>query len=296
MKKLIPFPVLFLIFSLASPQLYSQKLDNQLIVGDWQQMDSGNYKYSFFQDGTYKEYLMGYEFKKSLKKKPKPNTYRVEFKSDTLWLYLTEYNVNVNFKVRKKFTQHYALQTNGDNYLTIIAYKEAKSIYNHIDEYSIFQREGANSDIVPKTGKHIKYVFPKGFKGAAWIAFNQADGVDAVYDSLGNAILYIPNNGLLLTTLREDAFATAQRNYTIVESDNSIEKQYLTYDKFERFDSTCCKKDEFIAVMGGFNQDGRESINKVFGKNLKGNIMTIYIGKYRWFEQNWLHPWDSIMD
>lgn len=293
MKKLIPFPLLFLIFSLASPQLYSQKLDDQLIVGDWQQMDRGDFKYSFFQDGTYKLYLSGFELKTSSKKSAKANTYKVELKSDTLWLYLTEYNVNVNFKVRKKFTQHYALQTNGDNYLTIISYKEAKSIYNHIDEYSIYQRERAGSDVAPKTGKHIKYVFPKGFKGAAWIAFNQKDGVDPVYDSLGNAILYIPDNGLLLTKLHEEAFATAQKNYSIVENDILNENSCKTFDGFEKIDSSCCSQDEFIAVMEGFNRVSREDIEKyIFKRSITGNVMTICIGDLKWVVNRKLYTRD----
>lgn len=290
--------LILLIFLLAITQfLKCQQKTCTIILGNWEQINGSLFKRCFSSNGTFKEYIGGAESISKYNKYNKSNRYKVIVKSDTVWLYLTYSNLMTNQKVRKKTTKHYALKVE-DNYLTMISYKEAKGKYDHVDEYSTWKREGVIPSYKTENRTHIKFIFPEAFKGAAWIAFNQPNGVPPIYDSLGNAILKIPENGLLLTSLHEDVFATANKNYEILEehNQNRILGTYRTFDKFDKFDSTCCKLNEFIAVMCGFNQEGREDIDKFFGKSINKNVMTIYIGKYNWFEQNWLHPWDSKME
>lgn len=280
-----------------SQTIKCQEISNNIILGNWIQSNTDNRKLSFFRDGTFKEYYNGEESISKYNTKNKSNRYKIKEHSDTIWLYLTEKNVMSNNGIVKNFVKHYAVRINNNN-LTMISYKEIKELYSHVDEYSIWVKEGSSGTMSSKCGKHIKYIFPPNFKGTAWIAFNQTNGVPPVYDNLGNAVLHIPENGLLITSLHEDVFATANKNYSLLEETNNsnIYYVYQAFDKFDKFDSTCCKPNEYIAVMCGFNQDGREAINGFFGRAIQGNVMAIYIGKYKWFEKNCLHPWDSKME
>ncbi|BDX39704.1 hypothetical protein CYCD_30590 [Tenuifilaceae bacterium CYCD] len=139
----------------------------------------------------------------------------------------------------------------------------------------------------------LSYIIPSGFEGTIWIAFNQPNGINPVLDSLGNAIIEIPNNGLLQTTMKENALATANKNYRILERlEKNIFKEYKTFDKFDKYDSTYFGLEDTIAIMCGFNQTPREDINRIFGKKVEGNVMTIYIGKYP-EERKQGYPWSN---
>ncbi|MHC1702982.1 MAG: hypothetical protein AB9846_03640 [Tenuifilaceae bacterium] len=225
--------------------------------------------------------------------------YEVVVKNDTTWLITTYKRAYVNMHWVRNFKLRRIIWLNGD-YITRALYKKGPGINNHIDEYSILVKKTDNPKKVELNWPRISYIFPDGFKGAAWIAFNQPDGIPPAYDSLGNPILKIPANGLLQTTLHEDIFATANEYYKIMEESSKGKgyKRYQSYDKFASIDSTCCNPDSLIAFMCGFNQKPRNDINEnIFHKPIYGNVMTIYIGKYKWFEKNWwLHPWDSKME
>ncbi|MHC1702983.1 MAG: hypothetical protein AB9846_03645 [Tenuifilaceae bacterium] len=250
---------------------------------------------SFSKDGTFKEYYNDSELISKYNSRNRKNTYTIKNIKDTFWLNLTYKNIMLNGKLRKKYIEHRAIHIDGDC-ITMISFKEGEHRNNHVDEYSNWFRNGT-STLRKKSSSHIKYILPKGFKGAAWIAFNQQDGISPAFDSIGNVILSIPENGLLLTTLHEDVFATANKNYSILQVESGQNKNiYQAFEKIEKIDSTCCKTDEYIAIMSGFNQDGRKAINKLFGKQIKGNVMTIFIGKYKWYDEFRLHPWDSKME
>lgn len=224
------------------------------------------------------------------------STYKILQRNDTIWLYVTWRKLPQFDGSKIKHTAKYALMIKGD-YLTKLSYKELPGITNHIDEYGVWVKEIPNPRNVEYSGKKIIYVFPSDFAGAAWIAFNQKDGIPPEYDSIGNPILKIPENGILQTSLHEDAFATANRYYSIVKDAGNELVPYKSFDKFDKIDSTCCESESLYAFMQGFNQTSREDINEnIFYKSILGNVMTIYIGKYRWFEKNFLHPWDSEMD
>lgn len=271
-----------------------QVLTSKSLVGEWYQLNSSKAYHIFYGNGAYKDVFDGIELWEGWGK----IRYEVYVENDTTWLNTIFKKVRVNGKIEKNVKWRRVFWLNGD-YITWANYKGLPGIKNHIDEYAILVRTKDNPIKTEIKRPKINYVFPEGFKGAAWIAFNQPNGVPPTYDSLENPILKIPLNGLLLTTLHEDVFATANEHYTIWEESNNgkTKKRYKSYDKFARIDSTCCTPDQYYAFMGGFNQTSREDINEnIFKKSIQGNVMSIYIGKYKWFEKNFLHPWDSIMD
>jgi hypothetical protein len=198
-----------------------------------------------------------------------------------------------NGEVRKRnHTKKHAINLRGD-YITSLSYKCGKGINNHIDEYCIFVKDVPNPNIPEYSGTRITYVFPKNFVGAAWIAFNQPNGISPEYDSDGNPIIRIPENGILQTTLHEDAFATANGYYSIVKDYGGKLSSLKSFDKFDRFDSTCYHAQDTIAIVYGFNQTSREDFNEnIFHKEISGNILSIYVGNLSWDEEReeWAHP------
>ncbi len=219
--------------------------------------------------------------------------YDIHVRNDSTFLFLTFTKSNVNGKWKRNHIRKYLILLNED-FLTQISYKSGTGISQQIDEYRILKRKTDTPKRAPENFKPIKYVFPENFKGSAWIAFNQPNGVKPTYDSLGVPILKIPENGLLLTSLHEDAYATANGVYSIVK-ESRIDSGFAnikSFDKFSEVDSTCCGNKELIAIMCGFNQAAREYINNnIFKNEITGNVMTIYICTFSEFEENRIFPW-----
>ncbi len=228
--------------------------------------------------------------------KDSPSKFTITEREDTIWLIVKHKNLPMlqsNGEVRKRnHTKKHAINLRGD-YITILSYKCGKGINNHIDEYCIFVKDVPNPNIPEYSGTRITYVFPKNFVGAAWIAFNQPNGISPEYDSDGNPIIRIPENGILQTTLHEDAFATANGYYSIVKDYGGKLSSLKSFDKFDRFDSTCYHAQDTIAIVYGFNQTYREDFNEnIFHKEISGNILSIYVGNLSWDEEReeWAHP------
>lgn len=284
--------LLIIYFVMPFIQTMGQKVNSESIIGEWCKGSTNNqYCYIFYPNRDYKEFFESIDLFNSWGKVK----YEVKLRNDTTWLVTTYKKANVNGRWIKNFTDRRVIWLNGD-FISIALYKKGAGINNHIDEYSVLVRKTEYPQKIEFSGPRITYIIPEGYNGSVWIAFNQTKGIPPTYDSLGNPILKIPSNGLLETTLHEDVFATANGYYNIVEESKTGKglKKFKSFDKVDNIDSTCCNPDSYYAFMGGFNQITRESINlSVFNKSINGNVMTIFIGKYNWFKQNWLHPWDS---
>jgi hypothetical protein len=263
------------------------------LIGTWSLKENPSSKYVFNENGSFKFLLLdSVEFfhKNS-------SRYRLVNISDTLWVYTKAKAFYYGEKGLKSYRSKMALQLNGD-FLTKITYKGARGIENHIDEYGIWVKHVPYPVKVDYKGSKIIYIIPEGFKGEVWIAFNQEDGVLPIYDSLGNPMLMIPECGILQTTIREDAFATANKHYTIISTNQKDQLSPLeTFDKFDRNvsydDSTCCETNKTYAFMEGFNQTSREDINEnIFGKPISGNVMNFYIGTH----SGWANKEDNMIE
>lgn len=219
--------------------------------------------------------------------------HRFKYKNDTLWHYITCRKVpTYKGTIDKKLKTKNAIQINGD-YYTSVSYKElGLKNENHVDEYHVMVRDKINPSREKSIGTKITYIIPRNYYGAIWIAFNQPTGETPKYDSTGNPVLIIPENGMLKTKLHEDVFATANKYYVILKTNNdSNYSKYISYDKFERFDYNKYNEKDTLAIMCGYNQDAREDINKRFSQSIEGNVMTIFIGTVNDVEKNNLFPW-----
>ncbi len=226
----------------------------------------------------------------------KPSYYGIKNVNDTSWLLLNHKRINISGKFVNNSHEKEVIWLDGD-VITRITYKKGEGINSHIDEYSRLYRANVMPPKKNMAPPRIIYILPPHFKGAAWIAFNQVDGVQPTYDSLGVPMLTIPDNGILRTSLREDSYGTANGLYSISLKDASAPsglQSYKVYDKLDPVDSTCCKADELIAIMCGFNQTSRPAINTIFGMPIVGNVMTIYIGYFSQFDKHRYSLGDNI--
>lgn len=204
--------------------------------------------------------------------------YRFYSKDDTLWLDFKYKYPQIDGKIVSHRDKE-AIQINGD-YLTKVNYKKGAGINNHIDEYSIWIKDIPNPKRIVDSKKTMTFVIPTNFYGNLWIAFNQPSGEIVEYDSIGRAILRIPESGKLLTQLPENAFAVANKCYNITCPDSlSMNYNQIPFiDNKDMIDSTFINNHEKYAIVYGFNQYPRERINQIFGKSITGNVLKIYIG------------------
>jgi len=221
--------------------------------------------------------------------------HRFKYLNDTLWHYATYKKVptyTLGKIVDKKIKLKYAIQINGD-FIASISYKKlGLKNDNHVDEYGVMVRDTLNPSREKSIGTKITYIIPRNYYGAIWIAFNQPTGESPQYDSIGNPVLIIPENGMLKTKLHEDVFATANKHYVILKKNNDPSySKFISYDKFEHFDYNKYNEKDTLAIMCGYNQDAREDINKRFSQSIEGNVMTIFIGIVNDVEKGNLFPW-----
>lgn len=276
------FILLFLSISLNNSVL-GQNFPYEKLVGKWTMTQAQHTSILFTKKKTMHHFYYDQEL-------IIPSKFKLRHKNDSLFLYQIYKNIYVNGKDKRSYKKK-AVIWKDDEHLTIAWYKIGKDIRSHIDEYETYKKEGSTSSLKNLKRKEIIYVFPENFIGSAWIAFNQKDGTEPDIDSLGNFVLKIPSDGILKTTLHEDVYATANHLYTIKSEIKGVPFNYKSCDKFDNIDSTFCKRDELIAVMCGFNQTSRESINSFFKEKIRGNVMTLYICTYSELKRNSIAPW-----
>ncbi len=282
MKK---YTAIVVIYLLCGSLAIGQPITKKSIVGIWNQENAPAPWFVYTASDIFALFLNDFD---AYGCEGKPSYYEIKNVNDTSWLLLNHKFINVNGKCVKNFHEKEVIWLDGD-VITRITYKRGEGINNHIDEYSRLYRANGMPPKKNMAPPRIKYILPPHFKGAAWIAFNQVDGVQPTYDSLGIPTLTIPDNGILRTSLREDSYGTANGLYSISCKEalpHAGLQSYKVYDKFDSVDSTCCKADELIAIMCGFNQTSRPAINTIFGVPIAGNVMTIYIGYFSEFDKH----------
>lgn len=280
MKKIIIIPIYFLFFFYGYGQKISEK---KQIINTWYSTARNKYSITY---SNKKHYQLKYDQKTLLKGK-----YKIQKSNDTLWLIETTKDLTYIGESKSKVKSKFAIQINGD-YLTKVSYKSGENIYNHIDEYITYVKNIENPQKKTSINKITKYYFPKDFAGPSWIAYNQPDGIPPEFDGDGNPILIIPANGILKTTIKEDAIATSFRSYEIYfyKTKDNLEK-LKCFDKSDIFESLDFQNDSTIASMCGFNQFKRQNINKIFEQVIIGNVITIYIGPYKNLLEQPMAPW-----
>ncbi|MBW6498640.1 MAG: hypothetical protein K0B09_09645 [Bacteroidales bacterium] len=172
-----------------------------------------------------------------------------------------------------------------------VGFKMGKRVHHHYRRPAVFLRAEAFENYqayVPEVQK--VFVLPDDFTGRSWIAHEQPDGEVEERDSLGRLVLRIPNSGFLLTQASPMPVALALQGFDFFfESDykkeEPIPKITINCLNFFRnkwserqssdFDITDLGFDlEKIYVCAfTYNTPQRDQINKMFGKNIEGQVM-----------------------
>lgn len=169
------------------------------------------------------------------------------------------------------------------DFLLLITYKKGDGIDNHIAEIVTCIREG-HSLKKDKEATRTKFFIPKEFIGTIYIAYNQVNGVAKNYDDDGNRLVKIPESGLVETTFMENPLFIAKKRIDFFYSNNNPEnyknlnlighneiKKFYEKNWFDKLDPVY-HPDSVVVVALGYNQAGRDYINKLFNKKINGNV------------------------
>lgn len=256
-----------------------------MLEGQWYWKDSIGTYFDYLPNGEVRDII---NFEDVTDPDDGPITYRLEEKNDTLYL-IHRYKQMMVYGLGKGYAQNvigyekrWAVRISGDC-MEYFCFKSGKGIDNHIDEYDLRvkltkgkpRRYDINQPIT-------KYILPQGFRGHVTIAFNQADGVAPEFDAQGNRLIRIPENGILKTQMKEDAFGMAGGRFKIFIPDSSSKSLVLlpVYDKFESPERREELKNTFGVIMQGFNQLAREDVDRLFGEPIAGNIIMFIVDNY----------------
>lgn len=282
MKKILFWLVIAFFTSTQNYICIGQSLTPKVLVGEFYNINHPSFTLKFLPNKEYAVFddsTKLFDWGKAV--------YNITYRNDTSFLNIIYRKAKISEKRVNNLKIRYVVWLNGD-YLTIFNYKAGIGINNHIDEYDVFVRKTQSPQKAVITRPTISYIIPSNLNGVVWIAFNQADGVAPEYDSLGNAILKIPESGVLRTSLHEDVYATAIKHYHFFLKKISKSNESLkVFDKDENFDSTCCIGNTPIILVYGYNQTSRADIdNNIFKSSIKGNVMSFFIGSFKEIEEN----------
>ena len=140
-----------------------------------------------------------------------------------------------------------------------------------------------------------KFYLPNGYRGYAWVALDQQHGQPAEYDGEGRRVLQIPESGLLLTqselmptalAKREFAFYFSDKNGIATDSIPLIPADCLSLFKIQQFTNGQIREygydpNQVYVYYYRYNNPGRENINKLFGKTIKGQVFWFRVDALR---------------
>lgn len=217
------------------------------------------------------------------------NEIKLSFSGENKFEWKTK-NDNINFHGTYKIhhdpdyitlnTQHdFSLSflfQNKDNWLILWNYKgNNKETAGHIDEIYPFTREGYQ--INNSVYKHEKEIFklPSNYIGDIFVSYNQSGSKNSFRDDKNNYHIIIPDNGLSKTDLEESvldfAFGAYEFNYPHKKIPFFIDD--LVNDSLLKL----LNHDSIYACVYGYNQIGRKRINKLYGEQIKGNVLMIEV-------------------
>ena len=154
-------------------------------------------------------------------------------------------------------------------------YKSGKGINDHIDEVGVFYRKNVNIDSLFNENSdsiQTNYFLLANFKGMVLMSYNQTDGI---YKGSENNI-NVPRSGLSKMKNEADINKFIKRRFRFYfknQSDYNTEIKVLERNKF--YDGVELKKyeeDSVYILPLGYNQWGREEVNKFCKENIKGNV------------------------
>ncbi len=169
-----------------------------------------------------------------------------------------------------------------ENQMYIVNYK---SIEDQIDEVCVFRKEGSKKKKIKISGKTHNFVIPDNYAGNIFVNYNCTNVLEKKVFSDTSVTLYISNNGLLKTQEREDPWGYVEGNikFSQIRGEDKKEVPFFISGDFVNLTKQDIinkgyKLDSIYVHLLGYNQTGRNEINKIFNERIYGNVLMFRIG------------------
>jgi hypothetical protein len=213
----------------------------------------------------------------------KPNKYYSISKPNSDFILEGKYEMDSD---SNRITLHYqgskmnaAFQMEGDS-LILVFYKPFKG---QIDESVILKKVGGKNTLhnINITEINSQQIFlPSQFRGNAYINYDQDQGQKKKYSNDKSPLIFIPYNGFLQTQFEADPFNYIKGNILFSITDSGNINHNIKSFRFSEYTSKIdilldqgFNIDSVYVCLYGYNQEGRDVVNKRFNKELEGNIL-----------------------
>lgn len=245
------------------------------IVGKWKNCDQPTHQVEFGEEGSF---FILQDGKPLGNGQLGPLTYEISWgQHDTMAI--------IRMKGLAEPFARYRLKKRGRR-LILISMKEGEAWKDHIDEVLVFlpaELENTKGlDAYPGKMPRQQFLLPEGFTGPIYIAYGQESGVEAEFDAQGRPLFNIPAAGMLETQVPEDpvAFALGAMQFYYTSAKGAAQRTIplVPTDKIRPLGgaptagSGQYHPDSVYVWALGYNQLGRNNINRLFGKAVEGNV------------------------
>ncbi len=173
-----------------------------------------------------------------------------------------------------------------NDYLYVTTYKIHN---NQIDEVFLYKRKGSKQKQLKISVKTQRFVIAENQKGSFYINYNFLKSDENVEYSDTSITLYVPHDGLIKTSLKEDTWGLIDGNIHFFRKQNNREMK-LPFISLEEIlnlnDNETLKRnyklDSVYVCIEGFNQNIRNwEKNILFKEDIKGNVLMFKINTLR---------------
>ena len=276
MKKTALFLIVFTLIGCNDNDIKSQ------LIGKWTDVNDNKHSIEFFEDGRFIMYSNGEFFLKN-----------TEFDSLSFSIdnQVSNTELIINDKNDELFSREMVHLVN--NELVRVSFKKGKNINHHIDEFSLYQREGFQSPsqlpIENKNNTIKKYIIPKGYRGTFLVIHDISYGEKPEYDEDGNEIFRIPNNGILKTQSSATPIKTAKGEMAFYELTAGTDELVELHLKDVKNKSLSTDEHKMNIKVDGYNQLARDVVNEVLEESFSTNILFLSVGSKKQIESNELY-------
>jgi hypothetical protein len=151
--------------------------------------------------------------------------------------------------------------------LLLVSYKDI----GNIDEVILFTKTEEINKTVNINNEEIEFTIEIGFVGTAYVNFQ------GIIQNSQKQTINVPKTGLIEAEFKENPFSIYSGNLSFVENSNAKNKiPFFHYSAVEKQSAEklfkTYNKDSIYVGLYGFNQIGRNEVNKIFGREVKGNV------------------------
>lgn len=194
-------------------------------------------------------------------------TYKINYETDTITFMEENGTMAALFQFYKERLIIIFLKPNNDQ----------------IDDYVILEKAGTlhgpNVTFKQKdNGQEI--IIPPLYRGIVNVCYCQNKGQKENSVKKNNSLIYIPQNGLLHTQFEDDPFGYVKGNIRFYSTDTNGHRYEIPSFHFGKYTNKINEllkqgfvMDSVYVSLLGYNQEGRNIINKRFNKTLNGNVL-----------------------